>query len=140
MSMNVGILRRTAIALACAAVVAGPALAEPLSGYNADIGESSISGISSGAFMAVQFATAWSSVIKGVGVVAGGPFWCAKADADDFINGYTLPMMNAPGPCMAGPPPELNSFFAKADANSDYRDIDSLKFVSRQKVYLFHGY
>jgi len=58
-------------------MVVGPVLAEPLSGYNADIGESSISGISSGAFMAVQFGTAWSSVIKGVGVIAGGQYWCA---------------------------------------------------------------
>ena len=53
---------------------------EKLAAYNAAVGESSISGISSGAFMAVQFATAWSSVITGVGVVAGGPYWCAKAD------------------------------------------------------------
>jgi poly(3-hydroxybutyrate) depolymerase len=79
--MNPAALRRTAIAtvaLGGAALVAGPALTEErLSGYNADIGESSISGISSGAFMAVQFATAWSSVIKGVGVVAGGPR-CAR--------------------------------------------------------------
>ncbi|MDO9563770.1 MAG: hypothetical protein Q7J60_19305, partial [Bradyrhizobium sp.] len=28
-------------------------------------------GVFSGAFMAVQFGTAWSSVIKGVGVIAG---------------------------------------------------------------------
>jgi poly(3-hydroxybutyrate) depolymerase len=111
-----------------------------LSGYNANISESSISGISSGAFMAVQFGIAWSSVIKGVGVVAGGPFWCAKADADDFINGYTLPMMTATGPCMSGPPPEPSDFFAKADAKSVSGDIDSLQFVSRQKVYIFHGY
>jgi hypothetical protein len=36
------------------------ALAEPLalSGYDASIGKSSISGVSAGAFMAVQFATA----------------------------------------------------------------------------------
>jgi len=51
-----------------------PALAEsaapPLGSYNADINESSISGISSGAFMGVQFAVSWSSVIKGVGVIA----------------------------------------------------------------------
>src|ERR1700704_6216268 len=117
--MNVGTLRRMVIALGCAAVVASPALAqEPvkLAGYNADIGESSISGISSGAFMAVQFATAWSSVIKGVGVVAGGPYWCAKADADDFINAYTLPIMTATGSCMSGPLSDLSSFFAKADA------------------------
>src|SRR5260370_13773988 len=117
--------------MACAAFAAGPALAEPpvaLSGYNADISESSISGISSGAFMAVQFATAWSSVIKGVGVVAGGPYWCAKADADDIINGYTLPIMTAIGPCMSGPPPELSSFFANADAKSASGDIHSLQF------------
>src|SRR5260370_39000357 len=120
--MNAGVLRRIAIGFVCAAFVACPALAEEpvgLSGYNANISESSVSGISSGAFMAVQFATAWSSVIEGVGVIAGGPFWCAKADADDFINGYTLPMMNAQGPCMSGPPPELSSFFAKAGAKSD---------------------
>jgi len=51
-----------------------PALADrgapPLGSYNADINESSISGISSGAFMGVQFAVSWSSVIKGVGVIA----------------------------------------------------------------------
>jgi poly(3-hydroxybutyrate) depolymerase len=95
-----------AAALGGAALVAGPVWAEEkLAGFNADIGESSISGISSGAFMAVQFATAWSSLIKGVGVVAGGPYWCAKADADDIMNDYTLPIMTATGPCMAGPPP-----------------------------------
>src|ERR1700738_2309549 len=119
--MGIGVLRGTIVLLACAAVSAvSPLAAEPvaLRGYNAAIGESSISGISSGAFMAVQFGTAWSSVIKGVGVIAGGPFWCAKADADDLINGYTLPIMTATGPCMTGPPPEMSSFFAKADAKS----------------------
>ena len=64
-----------AVGFGCAALVAGPALTEErLTGFNADISESSISGISSGAFMAVQFATAWSSLIKGVGVIAGGPY------------------------------------------------------------------
>src|SRR6266849_8072164 len=119
--MNRAMLHRTAIAFGCAALVVGPALAaEParLSGYNADISESSVSGISSGAFMAVQFGTAWSSVIKGVGVVAGGPFWCAKADADDFINAFTLPIMTATVSCMSGPLSELSGFFAKADAKS----------------------
>ena len=128
--MGIGMLRRTVmatVALGCAAIVAGPARTEErLSGYNADINESSVSGISSGAFMAVQFATAWSSVIKGVGVVAGGPYWCAKADADDAINGFTLPILTATGPCMSGPPPELGSSFAKADAKSASGEIDSL--------------
>src|ERR1700681_4721877 len=141
--MNRGMLHRTAIALGCAALVVGPALAEEparLSGYNAVISESSVSGISSGAFMAGQFGTAWSSVIRGVGVVAGGPFWCAKADADDFINAFTLPIMTATGSCMTGPLSDLSSFYAKADAKSASGDIDSPQFVSRQKVYIFHGY
>ncbi|HEV7880306.1 PHB depolymerase family esterase [Bradyrhizobium sp.] len=137
--MSVGTLRRTAIALTCAGIVAGPALAEPLSGYNADIGKSSISGISSGAFMAVQFGTAWSSAIKGVGVIAGGQYWCAQADANDFINNFTLPILHATGSCMSGPPPALSTSFAKADAKAASGDIDPLRFVSAQKVYVFHG-
>src|ERR1700730_3486269 len=141
--MNTRSCRKAVFALTCAALVtASPLAAEPvaLRGYNAAIGESSISGISSGAFVAIQFATAWSSVIKGVGVIAGGPYWCAKADSDDFINGFTLPIMTATGPCMTGPPPELSSSFAKADAKAASGDIDPLKFVSRQKIYVFHGY
>src|SRR5271167_1584316 len=89
------------------AVTAAPAIAADapaLRGFNAAIEDSSISGISSGGFMAVQFATAWSSVIKGVGVVAGGPFWCARADADDFINGFTLPLLTAETRCTNGTP------------------------------------
>src|SRR5882672_4449292 len=137
------VLREAVIALACAARIAAPPLAaEPaaLGGYNAAIGETSISGISSGAFMAVQLATAWSSTIKGVGVIAGGPFWCAKADAADFINGYTLPVLIATGSCMKGPPPDLSIFLAKADAKAASGDIDPLQNLGRQKVYLFHGY
>jgi hypothetical protein len=118
--------------------LARPAQAdETLAGYNAAIGESSISGVSSGAFMAVQFATAWSSVIKGVGIVAGGPYWCAQTDG--FFS-YWSSVSNALGPCMQGPLPDLDALFAKADADSRSGAIDPLHFVSRQKVYLFHGY
>jgi poly(3-hydroxybutyrate) depolymerase len=137
------ILLRLVTTISCAAFVAIAHLAaEPaaLPRYNAAIGESSISGISSGAYMAIQFATAWSSIIKGVGVVAGGPFWCAQADAADAFNWYTLPQMNAIGPCMAGPPPDLSFLIAKADAKAASGDIDPLQNLKRQKVYLFHGY
>jgi hypothetical protein len=124
-------LYRTAIAMACAAFLAGPAMAEPpvaLSGYNADIRQSSISGISSGAFMAVQFGTAWSSVIKGVGIVAGGPYWCAQADANDAFDAFSLPFLHATGLCMSGQPlSDLNNFIAKADAKSASGDIDSVQ-------------
>lgn len=110
---------------------------DKLAGYNAAIGESSISGVSAGAFMAVQFATAWSSVITGVGVVAGGPYWCAKAGG---LFGFWSALSTALGPCMKGPLPDLDALFAKAEANSASGAIDPLQLVSRQKIYIFHGY
>jgi poly(3-hydroxybutyrate) depolymerase len=140
--MSIGLYYRIVLALALTSIVSVPSLAAdpmPLPSTNAAIGESSISGISSGAYMAVQFATAWSSVIKGVGVIAGGPYWCAKADADDFINGYTLPILTATGPCESGPPSDLSVLIAKADAEAAADDIDALVNLARQKVYLFHG-
>jgi hypothetical protein len=114
----------------------GPALRS----YNAAIEESSISGISSGAFMAVQFGFAWSSIVKGVGVVAGGPFYCAQASAADFVNGYTLPVLTATGPCMKGPPPDLEAMIDKLHAKAKAGEIDPLDHVERQKIYLYHGY
>ena len=112
----------------------------PLRSYNAAIGESSVSGISSGAFMAVQFGVAWSSIIRGVGAVAGGPFYCAQASAADFLNGYTLPVATATGSCMAGPPPDLQPMIAKVEAKATAGEIDPLDNIKRQKIYLFHGY
>jgi hypothetical protein len=37
----------------------------------------SVSGLSSGAFAAVQYHVAFSGDLLGVGVIAGGPYWCA---------------------------------------------------------------
>ncbi|MGA9598702.1 MAG: PHB depolymerase family esterase [Methylocystis sp.] len=152
------VLRRLAAFLFSAGAFAAPSLAaEPsaLRGYNADIKESSISGISSGAFMAVQFATAWSSTIKGVGVVAGGPYWCAEGELIKLPYGLFSAVLLVPEswlaaqastwralhPCMKGPPPELSVLFQKADAKATSFEIDDpLQNISRQKIYLFHGY
>lgn len=143
--MSTAILRGPVAALIYAAITGmSPVAAEPMAlrSYNAPIGESSISGVSSGAFMAVQFGTAWSSIIKGVGVVAGGPYWCANADAYDAITWYTGPVWRATGSCMKGPASDLNvsGSIAKADAKAAAGDIDPLKNLSRQKIYVFHGY
>lgn len=40
-----------------------------------------VSGLSAGAFMAVQHHVVWSNDVDGVGAIAGGPFWCANANA-----------------------------------------------------------
>jgi hypothetical protein len=71
-------LRRSlllSLGLLSATSFAGP---PPLPALNIDIGQTSISGISSGGFMAVQFQVAHSSIVRGVGVVAGGPYYCSQ--------------------------------------------------------------
>jgi poly(3-hydroxybutyrate) depolymerase len=137
-------LRRSIVVSAClsahalvAARADDPAV---LRGYNADITQSSISGISSGAFMAVQFATAWSSIIRGVGVIAGGPFYCAQASSADVISGYVQPILTATGPCMKGPTPDVSGLAAAAERMAKAREIDPTANLRRQKVYVFHGY
>lgn len=139
------VLRRVILmALACVTLARPPSVAaDPvaLKGYNAAIHQSSISGISSGGFMAVQFGTAWSSVITGVGVVAGGPFWCAEADASDILTGYWGPIARALGACMKGPASDLDisDFIKTTDAKAASGDIDALDHLKRQRIYLFHG-
>jgi hypothetical protein len=143
--MTISLLRGTVAGLTFAAALAAhPVAADPvaLRAYNAAINESSISGTSSGGFMAVQFGTAWSSVIRGVGIVAGGPYWCAKADAYNFVTWYWGPIFRATGSCMKGPRSDLNlnDFIAKANAKAGSGDIDPIQNLGRQKVYVFHGY
>jgi hypothetical protein len=121
-----------------------PALAEgaapPLGSYNADIKESSISGISSGAFMAVQFGVSWSSIVKGVGVIAGGPYYCAQGTATDGLLGNLGPDLTATGPCMKGPPPALEPLFEKTDEWARRGDIDDPQNIAHQRIYIFAGY
>jgi len=102
----------------------------PLPAYNADPAQSSISGISSGAYMAVQFATAWSSVIHGVGAVAGGPYGCAEGSVATALS-----------TCMLGvPATDLQSLLRRTEGWSRSGAIDPLANLARQHVYLFSGY
>jgi len=43
-----------------------------------DIKETSVSGVSSGAVFSVQMQVAFSSIIKGAGIIAGGPYDCGE--------------------------------------------------------------
>jgi len=114
-----------------AAVPARSNAAEPsLPAYNADIAQTSVSGISSGAYMAVQFGTAWSSIVKGVGAIAGGPFGCSEGS-----------MSAALSTCMGGAPaPDLPELIKRTDAWSRNGGIDDTGNVAAQKIYLFNGY
>lgn len=53
--------------------------AEALPRLQADLSRCSVSGLSSGAFMAVQLHLAHASMFSGAGIVAGGPYRCAQS-------------------------------------------------------------
>jgi pimeloyl-ACP methyl ester carboxylesterase len=50
--------------------------AQPLPRLQADAEPLTVSGLSSGGYMAVQLAVAHSKRFRGVGVFAGGPYYC----------------------------------------------------------------
>lgn len=54
--------------------------------YNIDLQKISVSGISSGAYMAGQMHIAYSSTFMGVGIVAGGPYYCSRGDLPTALN------------------------------------------------------
>ncbi|WP_051975315.1 hypothetical protein [Cupriavidus necator] len=72
-----------------------------LGAYKVEKRRSSVSGLSSGAFMTVQLHLAHSSSFAGAGVIAGGPYRCAesfRAAAPEAEDAYEL---NALHLCMS---------------------------------------
>lgn len=110
-------------ALACLATNAS-ATAPALGAYNVNISDTSVSGLSSGGFMAVQLGVAYSSVFKGVGVFAGGTFDCAGAA------NYTSCMYNQ----TVSPTSAVNTMRSWSG-----NQIDATSNIARQKIYIFVG-
>src|SRR5882724_8023369 len=73
---------RSIAGLLLAGLFASLAAAAPagLPAYGADPKQTSVSGLSSGAYMAVQLQVAYSASIIGAGVIAGGPYYCAAGN------------------------------------------------------------
>lgn len=110
--------------LLCAAAGA----ADRLPALAADLKETSVSGLSSGAYMAVQFHLAHASILRGAGVFAGGLWGCAQGSADRAI-----------GQCSHGAP-AAKPFIDKANELGRKGDIDPVGALGRSRVWLFSGY
>jgi len=89
----------------------------------------SVSGLSSGAYAAVQYHLIYSSDLDGAGIIAGGPFWCAQGS-----------MVTALTTCMSVPSGIVLSTLI-AQTNSYYKSglIDNPANLQNQKVWLFSG-
>jgi poly(3-hydroxybutyrate) depolymerase len=103
--------------------------AAALAGLHIDLSQTSVSGISSGAFMAVQFGVAFSSIVKGIGVFAGGPFDCSEGT-----------LSNAENQCGdATSAPDVTSMIAATKSLSTSGAIDDVSNLATMRVFLFSG-
>lgn len=115
--------------------------ANNLPGYEADLTQTSVSGISSGAFMTTQLEVAFSSQFVGAGIVAGGPYYCArsrttdKTVADYLQTATAICMM----PAIAATAPNAQRLVEKAKEFATAGKIDSLDNLKTKKIYLFSG-
>ena len=126
--MTFKLLRLFALASAFAAV--GASAAVNLPALNIDKTQTTVSGLSSGGFMAVQLHVAYSATFKkGAGIVAGGPFYCAEGS-----------VVNATGRCMASPAGIPTSTLVSTTNNwASQGLIDPVSNLQSSKVYMFSG-
>ncbi len=114
------------------ALVCLPALAaEPLPALDADKAVT-VSGVSSGAYMAVQFHVAHSASVKGAGAIAGGPYYCARGS---FWTAY----FNCMDPGFFFPLPTPAFLKTEAEALAKAGHIDPTAGLAGSRAWLFTG-
>ena len=104
--------------------------APPLPTLDIDAQRVSVSGISSGAYMAHQVHIALSTRIAGAGLIAGGPYGCAGGELSRALE-----------QCMAttGSGPDSLALAADVRARADSGLIDPLRGLDDDRVWIFHG-
>jgi poly(3-hydroxybutyrate) depolymerase len=113
---------------ACAALAAQAA--EPLHRFNILPGGLTVSGVSSGGYMATQYQVAFSKDVQGAAVIAAGPWYCARAS-----------LTRALDECMEGSAigPEIKPLVAALRAGAAAKLIDDPSWIAPDRVWLFHG-
>ncbi|MEQ1577114.1 MAG: poly(3-hydroxybutyrate) depolymerase [Hyphomicrobium sp.] len=119
----------------------------PLPKLGADISQTSVSGISSGAYMAGQFELAHAKIVSGAAIIAGGPWGCAESAFAGMMPGFGAEMMNinkAVNGCMSNkmaalgvPNPAVLAEKAKRRAADG--ELDPTSDAASDRVYLFSG-
>jgi hypothetical protein len=136
-------VRFVSLALSLILVACGPQVDE-LPQLGIEISETSVSGLSAGAYMAGQLQVAHSSHIVGAGVVAGGPFGCAETPGSGLMPAAARNVTRALEGCMSD---KLRSqgipdVAALADLTKELAEdgsIDPLTGLAKDRVYLFSG-
>ena len=115
--------------------------APALPGYQADLSQTTVSGLSSGGFMAAQFAVAYSATVAGAGIIAGGPYFCSGQPGRfpyiPYLTNALTTCMN-PGESQVAPP-VASELLRAANDFARASLIDDTANLKRQRVYLFSG-
>lgn len=107
----------------------GAAIAVPLPQLNIDKSQTTVSGISSGGYMAVQLHVAYSATFKkGAGILAGGPYNCADGA-----------ILNAVVRCLGRAAIPVAELVKTTNEWAKNGLIDSTANLATSKVYLFSG-
>jgi len=106
--------------------------AEPLPALHASPDGVTVSGVSSGGYMAVQLQVAYSTRVTGVGVIAGGPYYCAQGSL--FTALYNC---MKPGPWTPVPSPEF--LVSEANALASAGAVDATVNLARVRAWIFIG-
>lgn len=122
-----------------------PVLGDELPRLGVDLAATSVSGLSSGAYMAGQIELAHSKDIVGAGIVAGGPFACAETASSRIFPYWPMVLwqnsMQAANACMqvGWGVPDADALAARAKELAEDGRIDALSGLADDKVYLFSG-
>jgi poly(3-hydroxybutyrate) depolymerase len=118
-------MRFSAVEFLLLLVIAPAVAADRLPGLGADVSSFTVSGVSSGGYMAVQMQVAHSSRVHGVGALASGPYYCARGS-----------LWTAWGQCMTGAPAASRS---DPDRYAREKRIDPVANIAKARVWLFSG-
>lgn len=106
-----------------------------------------VSGLSSGGYMAGQFAVAYSASVSGVAVLAAGPYGCSRGSVGTAMLNCSCPAeppfalrLQAvwAGGCQAFNP-DVYGVFSDAATLGNRDGIDDTRHLKRQRVWLFSG-
>lgn len=123
----------------------GPAASEELPRLGIALAATSVSGLSSGAYMAGQIEVAHSKDIVGAGIVGGGPFACAETASSQLFPYWPLVLWQnasqAANECMQVEwgTPDGQALAKRAKELAEAGKIDPLSGLADDKVYLFSG-
>ena len=104
------------------------ALASPA--LNLSLEDMTLSGLSSGGYMATQFHLAHSDKISGVGIIGAGPYFCAQGD-----------IQKALARCVSKASDDLptSAMMDQASQYAESADLAPLENLKDDRVWIFHG-